>query len=405
MNVVFISSATSDSAGGDARVARELSKSISVNNKVLLVLSGEKTCHTVMNDKFSKFEISGKRKGDVILPTMNPAKLTALSKTLKKFNPDIIHFHDQGPASFVVLIWALKNKVPTVFTSHTLPSEVISFGLVELFPKAHPLFDNRFFNTYLDLFLKRSSAIVAINDSVLEDLADYDLETPIYKIPNGRNLSHYNSVSYADINETPKKLLFVGYLTKRKNQGFLLDVMDCLPRDSFVLDLVGVSLGDKYGDLLKEKAADLNLPVNFLGKISHEKIPAILEKTHFFTSASLMEVQSLVILEALASGTPVISLNNETTSEFIDDSVGYNFETNVSPENFANKVKELANLPLEKYKRMCTSSRKKVSHLDWSNIANQTLAMYEEVIRHKSSYKSLNGVRRFLKGIDITLFE
>ena len=45
------------------------------------------------------------------------------------------------------------------------------------------------------------------------------------------------------------------------------------------------------------------------------QIPNYLERAHVFPSASKMEVQSLVVIEALASGTPVVGLSNETIDE------------------------------------------------------------------------------------------
>ncbi len=45
-------------------------------------------------------------------------------------------------------------------------------------------------------------------------------------------------------------------------------------------------------------------------------------KTHAFVSASKMEVQSLAIIEALASGSPVIGLGNETVDELVDETNG-----------------------------------------------------------------------------------
>jgi glycosyltransferase involved in cell wall biosynthesis len=165
-------------------------------------------------------------------------------------------------------------------------------------------------------------------------------------------------------------------------------------------------LNDSYDVELKNKAKKLDIPVNFLGKVSHKKIPSLLEKAHFFVSASLMEVQSLAVLEALASGTPIISLPNETTSEFVDETVGYNFEGLVEPATFAEKIESLASISTKEYKNMCIEAREKVADLDWCNIAVQTVEMYKELIERKEvSRKGLNGLKKLFDTIDISLFE
>ncbi|MBD3365780.1 glycosyltransferase [candidate division WWE3 bacterium] len=409
MNIAFVSSASANSSGGDGRVARELAEVLSKTpseNNILLILSGEETGKTKTTKTFTQFEISGRKKQDVILPLLDPVKINSLLKVLRDFSPDIIHFHDQGPAAFVSLLWALKNKTPTVFTSHTIPSEVVTFGLAELFPKMQSLFDSKVFDSYFDLFLKKSSAIIAINDSVLKDLETYDLETPVYTIPNGRNLENYADLSCADITATPKKLIFVGYLNKRKNQAYLIDAMKHLPKKEFELNLIGVPLNDGYDELLKNKVEKAEVLVSFVGKVPHKKIPKMLEESHFFVSASLKEVQSLSVLEALASGTPIVSLENETTNEFVDVSVGYNFPLETAPKDFAAKLKELASLPQEDYQALCLAAKEKVSHMDWSNVASQTLEMYEEVVSEAGEHsKGLNGLKNLLKSVDMRLFE
>ncbi len=403
MRIVFVASSSVQSFGGDGMVARELSEVLSSENEVLLVLSGMKMNQTKKTENFTFLEVSGKKKGDFVLPLLNPVKIQAIFKSLKKFSPDIVHLHDQGPVPFVVLLWSLKNKVPVIFTCHTIPSEVVSFGLAELLPKMQVLFDSKIFDSYFDIFLKKSSAIVAINDSVLRDLSNFRLETPVYKISNGRHLSLYSNVSFADQSIFPKRLLYIGYLNKRKNQNYLLDVMKHLPKEEFVLDLIGVPLKDSYGKELEEKARSQDLSVQFLGKIPHEEIPGYLSRAHFFVSASLLEVQSLSILEALASGTPVISLDNETTSEFIDESVGYNFETSTPPEEFAAKTQDFARLSTADYEKKCENAREKVEDMYWSNIAIQTLEMYKEVTLSKDeTRRKLNGLKKLFKYIDMS---
>jgi len=404
MRIVLVSSLSIEGGGGVGRVVGELAEAIAKKgNEVLLVLPSIKSEKRKLPSGLSTFNVPGRLSGDVVLPNLDSAKVLSVFKTLRKFKPDIIHFHDQGHISFLVLLWALKNKIPAVFTSHAIPSKVASFGLNEVFPKIQPLVDSKIFKNYLDLFLKKSSAIVAINDSVLKDLANFNFETPVYKITNGRHLSLYSNVSYANIVSFPKRLLYVGYLNKRKNQSYLLDVMKYLPKEEFVLDLIGVPLDASYGHWLKEKARSLDVSVRFLGKVPHEEIPRYLSLTHFFVSASLLEVQSLSVLEALASGTPVISLNNETTSEFIDNSVGYNFVVPTPPEDFASNVVNLSKLSVADYEKMCGKTREKVRDLDWSNILTQTLAMYKEVLISKDkTQRRLNGLKKLLKYIDIT---
>lgn len=137
-----------------------------------------------------------------------------------------------------------------------------------------------------------------------------------------------------------------------------------------------------------------------MGEVPYEKIPGLLEKTHVFVSASKMEVQSLVIIEALASGTPVVGLSNETVGEFIDDSVGFCLEKKASPETFAEKVKKICSLPQKEYEFLYHSARKKVAHLDWSDVVKQTEMVYQKLIKEKKingGEKKMNNIKEILE--------
>ncbi|MCX6724912.1 MAG: glycosyltransferase, partial [Candidatus Shapirobacteria bacterium] len=130
----------------------------------------------------------------------------------------------------------------------------------------------------------------------------------------------------AKLSEKQRQLTFIGYLSRRKNQKYLLQVVEHLP-ENFVLNLIGKPINPMYLQELKDYVQRKQLKnVNFLGELPYKQIPAILERTHLLISASKMEVQSLVIIEALASGTPVVGLANETVDELVDSSVGFRLE-------------------------------------------------------------------------------
>ncbi|MCJ7715789.1 MAG: glycosyltransferase, partial [Anaerolineales bacterium] len=112
-------------------------------------------------------------------------------------------------------------------------------------------------------------------------------------------------------------------------------------------------------------------------------MPDYLEGAHVFPSASTMEVQSLVVIEALASGTPVVGLSNETIDELVNDEVGAWLSKDNEPVDFARQIERICNLPAEEYQAMCESARKRVKHLDWSNIVYSTAEAYREILKTK----------------------
>jgi hypothetical protein len=98
-----------------------------------------------------------------------------------------------------------------------------------------------------------------------------------------------------------------------------------------------------------------------------------------------MEVQSLVVIEALASGTPVVGLSNETIDELINEEVGVWLERDIDPVYFAKQIERICNLPAEEYQKMCQAARQRVAHLDWSNVVKSTADAYWEILKTKPS--------------------
>jgi glycosyltransferase involved in cell wall biosynthesis len=84
-------------------------------------------------------------------------------------------------------------------------------------------------------------------------------------------------------------------------------------------------------------------------------------------------------LEALASGTPVVGLSNETIDEFIDETCGYCLPKKTAPPEFARKVKAICSLPKEEYEKLRKRASKKVQFLDWQEIVPQTIAVYRRL--------------------------
>jgi hypothetical protein len=131
--------------------------------------------------------------------------------------------------------------------------------------------------------------------------------------------------------------------------------------------------------------------VTITGKVAHSEIPAYLERTHVMVSASRLEVQSLAIIESLASGTPVIGLSNETVDELVDEQVGVRLPGDASPEQFARQVERLCSLPPDEYERLCLNARQRVSGMDWDDVLELTAQAYETVIQARPRPASLQS--------------
>jgi len=385
MKIVFTSIFRPGHGGGAGRVAHELAHSFALDHEVVMVCPADKTGISQENSDLVIYGIRSAGNTEFQMPDLSSRAVRQLFDFLDDFQPDIVHAHEPALMGLVGQIWAKMNRVPFVHTTHVLPSRAIEFGTTEAIRVPAPILKSSLtdyaIRSVLGNFFRNCDALIALNQPALESIREFGFEGPIFVVPNGRALAHYNQRRFADNTAEQKVLVFIGFLSGRKNQSYLLKTLNALP-DYYSLRLIGKPLDNKYQSKLEHYIQKHNLNnVEFVGQITQEQIPDYLEEAHVFTSASKMEVQSLVVIEALASGTPVVGLSNETIDELVSEDVGAWLAKDQKPTAFAKQIERICNLPSEQYLKICQNARERVKHLDWSNVVTSTVEAYQEILK------------------------
>lgn len=387
MRIVFTSIFRSGLGGGAGRVAHELAQQFAKEHEVVIICPADKTGYTLGENGLGVYGIRSAGGAEFQMPELSAPTVVNLFEFLDGFKPDVVHAHEPALIGLVSQVWARMNSVPFVHTSHVLPSKAVDFGTADTIhvpgPIAHSPISEFAIHRVLANFFSNCDALIALNQPAYDSIREFGYSGPIFIIPNGRSLAHYSSKKIADISSDQKELLFIGYLNERKNQHYLLKALKYLP-ENYSLRLIGKPLNPEYKKKLDKYISKHDLKnVEFIGQIEHEQIPDFLESAHIFASASTMEVQSLVVIEALASGTPVVGLSNETIDELINDDVGAWLSRNQKPSEFAEQIMRICSLPKDQYEEICQNARDRVAHLDWSNIVQTTTLAYREILTIK----------------------
>jgi glycosyltransferase involved in cell wall biosynthesis len=129
-------------------------------------------------------------------------------------------------------------------------------------------------------------------------------EAAVRLVPFGVEADRFRPAARAARREGPLRLLFVGQISQRKGIKYLLEAMKSLPPGLAELDLVGSVIGSEaplapYRDLFRHHR---NMP--------HREIHRVFARADCFVYPSLHEGSPLAILEAMASGLPVIATPN-----------------------------------------------------------------------------------------------
>jgi len=394
MKVVFLSLFKSGRGGGEGRVAHELARHFAAHHDVIMICPSRQT--GLFEEGDSDLRVFGVRSagdGEFQMPALSAKTVRTMFDFLDAFSPDIVHAHEPALLGVIGQIWAKMNRVPFVHTTHVLPGKALDFGAADAFDMKllQGSLSESISRRVLSDFYSNCDAVVALNQSAFTSLREFGYDGRIFVIPNGRDLARFAECAVADADAEEKILSFVGYLSERKNQAYLINALAFLP-DDYRLVLLGKALNPQYQDRLERMCRDQGLSnVVFAGQVPHEEIPSYLQRTRVFVSASKMEVQSLVVIEALASGTPVVGLSNETIDELVDDDVGARLSKETSPERFATSVRRICSLSQGDYERVCQNARERVSHLDWSNVIDQTVVAYHELMQEKASITEEEG--------------
>jgi len=348
MRVVMMVGGNKSVLGGETRVAVEISEAMSKKAEVVLICTGvrnqvrkEKQVIEVTIKSTTSLEDANE------IPVFSASTVKFLIDFLDEYKPDIIHSHSVYGAPFLGQIWAKMNSVPYFYTTHEIPSKMASWFEINDSSFLAKLVNSGVIKEYFLTFLNNCTGVIALNNEAKREVEGYGYKGDIYVIPNGRFLKDFNKLKIPDIDKKEKILTFVGSVSIRKNQIFLINMMKYLPKEYRLL-LPGRFFMPQYRKKI-EGLAKRSGKVRVLGPIQPEEVAEILEKSHLFVSASKAEVQALSVIEALASGTPVVGLSNETIDEIVNGSNGKWLPKNCSEKRFAIEVKKILTLRKDRY--------------------------------------------------------
>mgnify|MGYP001431581273 FL=1 len=147
-------------------------------------------------------------------------------------------------------------------------------------------------------------------------------------------------------------LLYVANFEARKNQLYMIKVMENLP-NNYILHLVGGPEDPKYhAKFIRALKEYKRGNIVYHGKLGLENLLPLYDESHVFVNSSKMEAQSLVLMEAIASGLPIVRLfGRETEGVTINDLTAIHIDENADPVEFANALESLVNNP-ESYRKI-----------------------------------------------------
>lgn len=303
-----------------------------------------------------------------------------MNRLLRKLDLDIIHVHSPGTLGRVGMHYARRNKIPLVFTYHTLYDQYIHYVPI---PKE---LAKEMTVKYSTNFCNHCDRVIVPSREVEEILQGQQIKTPISVIPTGVPLEKFNGSKnnwlreHYHIPDDNKILLFVGRLTKEKNLEFLINaftmVKKTMPNTSLVIIAQG-PLEDELKSLATKKGLSLKNDIIFTGALPFDTLVQAYYSADLFVFSSVTETQGLVLIEAMAAGLPVVAVSAYGVQDMVDS--GINGElTELDLRDFSQAIIKVLS-DHELYERYQNNAIIKADSLSATNMAKKLNDVYEDL--------------------------
>ncbi len=279
---------------------------------------------------------------------MEYGAIIKLAERLRQEHFSLIHIQTPFVAHYAGIALAKLLNLPTVETYHTFFEEYLHH-YIPLLPRAAArgiarLASRRQCNAV--------DAVIVPSLAMRDALQAYGVSQPLHILPTGIPLERFangDGERFRSAQSIPAEqpmLLYVGRVAFEKNISFLLRATAIAKRQRPDLLLVVTGEGPAL-PALRQEAVRMGLTdnVRFVGYLDRaQALPDCYHAADAFVFASRTETQGLVLIEAMAAGTPVIALAIMGTADILAPRRGALVAAD-DEQDFAERILELVSDP------------------------------------------------------------
>lgn len=262
------------------------------------------------------------RFSSVCLPKTNKALYVGfpfppnIFKIMKREKFDVVHYNIQDYLAFLCILAAKKLNIPLVAGLHTQPENISKTLNVSA-----SFVDKEIFKIFISLCNYANLTIIPTKFGAKVALA-HGLTSKCSVVSNGIEYKDFDKVSKKLFKEEyklkdEKLMMYVGRLVKEKNVDFLIKILPPVLKKCPETKLVIVGSGYMEKELKRQiRNKNLQDKVILTGRISDELLSSSYKAIDLFILPSSVELQGLVVLEAMASGKPVMVAKASTSAAY-----------------------------------------------------------------------------------------
>jgi len=302
----------------------------------------------------------------------------------------------------------LCNKQPDILfiPSHTIPLVHPKKTIVTIHDLAFKYFPHLFGKTELwyqsfglNMAVKNAAHIITVSENSKKDIVkickvdpnkvtvihhgyNEDLYRPLTKEEDRKNtLLKEKSVFTSQILNMKPYIFYVGRLEEKKNVLRLLETYNLLRREPKIKHKLVLAGNPGYGyDKIKEYkeslAPEIKRDIIELGYVDDKKLADWMKNADVFYFPTLFEGFGIPVLEAMASGVPVVASNTTSIPEIIG-SAGL-LVNPLKPYDMAVALSRIINDPKLRMS-LISKGKTRASMFSWQKSAEKTLKVFEKI--------------------------
>lgn len=303
--------------------------------------------------------------GAVARMLFGPRSAARVRRWLRDGTFDVLHIHEPlTPSLSILACWAADGPIVGTFHAASERSRMMSAAYGILQPA-----------------LEKITARIAVSEDARDTLVRH-LGGDAVLIPNGVSVRQYvGARPLASVRRDGEVLGFLGRVDEpRKGLVVLLRAFVQLAETRPGLRLVVAGPGD-LDAVDAEVPAALRDRVQLLGPVSEADKPGVYAAADLFVAPNLGgESFGIILLEAMATGVPVLASDLEAFRNVLDGGrAGALFRTG-DPADLAARAAELLDDP-GRQARLVAAGRRVAARYDWDTVVRDVVAVYETVVR------------------------
>jgi glycosyltransferase involved in cell wall biosynthesis len=253
------------------------------------------------------------------------SKIKVIKKIVKDKKINVIHSNSLRLCLIAALLRIVFNyNYRLYYTKHNLTF------LEKISDKLYSLFVNK----YVD-------SLITIGETHREQMIELGInEEKIVVIPNGTDINQFNFMPNYLNEEGKIKIGILARLSKEKNHKFFLEIIEVLQKRKNIEFEAFIAGDGPLRDEIAKLITDKKLEVKMLGNVSEPQI--FLSQIDISVIVSEREVFPMAIIEGMAVGTLMLSINVGGIKDVVKDRFSGYLLNDYDSERFADVIEEIA---------------------------------------------------------------